>query len=182
MHVVRIPNTNLDVSSLCLGTGEFGSKLDRAAAWQLLDAFVAAGGNFLDTANVYADWVPGTKSSSEKTIGAWLAQRGNRAQLIIATKGAHPLLASMNVPRCSPADILHDIEQSLGHLQTDVIDLYWLHRDDPARPAGEIIETLAAQVKAGKIRYFGCSNWRVERIAAANSYAATSSLAAFHNI
>ena len=99
--------------------------------------------------------------------------------MIIATKGAHPLLSSMNVPRCTPEEIVHDIEQSLGHLQCDVIDLYWLHRDDPTRPTGEIIETLAGQVKAGKIRYYGCSNWRVERIAAANAYADCPWLARF---
>ncbi len=179
MQSVRIPTTNLDVSSLCLGTGEFGSKVDRQASFQLLDAFVEAGGNFIDTANVYGDWVAGTKSNSEKTIGAWLTARGNRSQMVVATKGAHPLLSSMQVPRCSPEEISHDIEQSLGHLQTDVIDLYWLHRDDPTRPTGEIIETLAAQVKAGKIRYFGCSNWRVERIEAANAYAAAHQLPGF---
>jgi aryl-alcohol dehydrogenase-like predicted oxidoreductase len=179
MQSVRIPNTDLDVSSLCLGTGQFGSDLDRAASFQLLDAFVEAGGNFIDTANVYGDWVAGTKSSSEKMIGAWVAERGRRSQMVVATKGAHPLLSSMNVPRCAPREIIHDIEQSLGHLQTDVIDLFWMHRDDPARPTGEIIETLAAQVKAGKIRYYGCSNWRVERIAAANAYAAAQGLPGF---
>ena len=179
MQSVRIPNSDLDVSSLCLGTGEFGSKLDRTASWQLLDTFVEAGGNFIDTANIYGDWVPGAKSSSEKVIGAWLAARGNRSGMVVATKGAHPLLSSMNVPRCAPHEIVHDIKQSLGHLQTDVIDLYWLHRDDPTRPTGEIIETLAEQVKAGHIRYFGCSNWRVERIAAANTYAAAHGLPGF---
>lgn len=179
MRTVRLPNTNLDVSTLCLGTGQFGSELDRAASWALLDAFVDAGGNFLDTANVYGDWVAGTKSSSEKMIGAWLAARGQRDRVIIATKGAHPLLSSMEVSRCAPHEIIHDIEQSLGHLQTDVIDLYWLHRDDPTRPTGEIIETLAGQVKAGKIRYFGCSNWRVERIATANAYAQAHALPGF---
>jgi aryl-alcohol dehydrogenase-like predicted oxidoreductase len=179
MQSIRIPNTDLDVSSLCLGTGEFGSKLDRAASWRLLDEFVDAGGNFIDTANVYGDWIRGTKSNSEKTIGAWLAQRGKRERLVVATKGAHPLLTSMDVPRCAPHEIIHDIEQSLRHLQTDVIDLYWLHRDDPTRPTGEMIETLAGQVKAGKIRSFGCSNWRVERIAAANAYAAAQGLPGF---
>jgi aryl-alcohol dehydrogenase-like predicted oxidoreductase len=176
MQLLRIPNTNLDVSSICLGTGEFGSKVSRIDAWELLDAFVAAGGNFIDTANVYGDWVAGTKSSSEKSIGAWLADRGNRAAIVLATKGAHPALATMNVPRCAPHEIVHDLEQSLRHLQTEVIDLYWLHRDDPARPTGEIVETLAAQVQAGKIRYYGCSNWRVERIATANQYAAAHGL------
>jgi aryl-alcohol dehydrogenase-like predicted oxidoreductase len=179
MRSLRLPNTTLDVSSLCLGTSEFGSQVDRATAFQLLDEFVAAGGNFIDTANVYGDWVPGTKSSSEKMIGAWLAERGQRDKIVIATKGAHPLLASMDVPRCAPHEIVHDIEQSLRHLKTDVIDLFWMHRDDPTRPAGEIIETLAAQVQTGKIRSYGCSNWRVERIAAANAYAAARGLPGF---
>jgi aryl-alcohol dehydrogenase-like predicted oxidoreductase len=179
MRSICLPNTTLQVSSLCLGTGDFGSKLDQAASWRLLDEFVDAGGNFIDTANIYGDWIPGTKSSSEKVIGAWLAARGKRERMVVATKGAHPLLASMHVPRCAPHEIVHDIEQSLGHLQTDVIDLYWLHRDDPARPTGEIVETLAAQVKAGKIRYVGCSNWRVERIRTANAYAAIHGLPGF---
>lgn len=179
MQSVRIPNTNLDVSSLCLGTSQFGSDLHRHASFALLDAFADAGGNFIDTANVYGDWVPGAKSSSEKMIGAWLAGRANRERVVVATKGAHPLLSSMHVPRCAPHEIVHDIEQSLRHLQVDVIDLYWLHRDDPARPTGEIVETLAEQVRAGKIRHFGCSNWRAERIAAANAYAASHALPGF---
>ena len=153
MRSICLPNTDLHVSSLCLGTGDFGSKLDQAASWRLLNEFVDAGGNFIDTANVYGDWIPGTKSSSEKVIGAWLAEQGRREQVVVATKGAHPRLESMHVPRSAPREIIHDIEQSLRHLQTDVIDLYWLHRDDPTRPTGEIVETLAAQVKAGKIRY-----------------------------
>ena len=179
MRSICLPNTDLHVSSLCLGTGDFGSKLDQAASWRLLNEFVDAGGNFIDTANVYGDWIPGTKSSSEKVIGAWLAEQGRREQVVVATKGAHPRLESMHVPRSAPHEIIHDIEQSLRHLQTDVIDLYWLHRDDPTRPTGEIVETLAAQVKAGKIRYFGCSNWRVERIRAANAYAAAQGLPGF---
>jgi aryl-alcohol dehydrogenase-like predicted oxidoreductase len=179
MRSICLPNTNLNVSSLCLGTSQFGSEVERATAFRLLDEFVAAGGNFIDSANVYGDWVPGTKSSSEKMIGAWLAERGQRDKMVIATKGAHPLLSSMHIPRCAPHEIIHDIEQSLRHLQTDVIDLYYLHRDDPTRPSGEMIETLAAQVKAGKIRAYGCSNWRVERIAAANAYAAAHHLPPF---
>ncbi len=179
MQSIPLPNTDLHVSSLCLGTGDFGSGLDQAASFQLLDEFVEGGGNFIDTANIYGDWIPGTKSSSEKMIGKWLTVRGNRQRMIIATKGAHPLMTSMNVQRMAPHELIHDIEQSLGHLQTDVIDLYWLHRDDPTRPTGEIIETLAGQVKAGKIRYFGCSNWRVERIRTANEYAAAHGLPGF---
>jgi aryl-alcohol dehydrogenase-like predicted oxidoreductase len=169
----------LRVSSLCLGTGQYGSKIDRASAFRLLDHFVDHGGNFLDTANVYGDWVPGAKSSSEKVLGAWLHARRNRDQIMLATKGGHPLLQTMHIPRLSPAEIIYDLEQSLGHLQTDRIDLYWLHRDDPPRPVGEILETLAAQVQMGKIRAFGCSNWRVERIRAAQRYAAQHGLPGF---
>lgn len=179
MHDVTLPATDLRVSSLCLGSGEFGASLDQAAAWRLLDEFVAAGGNFVDTANVYGDWVPGQKSASEKVIGAWLAVRRNRDQIVLATKGGHPRLETMHISRLSPADIRFDVHQSLGHLRTDVIDLYWLHRDDPQRPVGEIIETLAELTRAGHIRGYGCSNWRVERLAAANAYAAAHGLPGF---
>ena len=173
MVFVTLPHTDLRVSSLCLGTGEFGSKVNQADAFRLLDAFVDAGGNFIDTANVYGDWIPGTKSSSEKVIGSWLRLSGNRSRVVLATKGAHPHLARMQQPRLARRDILHDLEESLRHLQTDVIDLYWLHRDDPARPVNEIIDTLEEQVKAGKIRAYGCSNWQTARLAAAQDYAAS---------
>ncbi len=179
MQPLTLPNTDLTVSSLCLGTGEFGSSLDQAASWRLLDEFMAAGGNFIDTANIYGDWVPGRKSSSEKMIGAWFAARRNRDQVILATKGGHPRLESMHVSRLAPADIRFDVDQSLGHLQTDVIDLYWLHRDDPARPVGEMLETLAELTRAGKLRAYGCSNWRVERLAEANDYAAAQGIPGF---
>ncbi len=176
MHTVTIPNTDLHVSALCLGTAEFGAAISGGEAYRLLDAFVDAGGTFIDTANIYADWIPGTKSSSEKLIGLWLADRGNRDRVVLATKGAHPPLTNMHAGRLRPADIVHDVEQSLGHLRTDVIDLYWLHRDDPAQPVASIVETLAAQQQAGKLRAWGVSNWRTERIAAAQSYAAQAGL------
>ena len=176
MHTVTIPNTDLHVSSLCLGTAEFGAAISGNDAYRLLDAFVDAGGTFIDTANVYADWIPGTKSSSEKLIGLWLTDRGRRDRIVLATKGAHPPLSDMNAGRLHPADIVHDLEQSLGHLRTDVIDLYWLHRDDPTQPVASIVETLAAQIQAGKLRAWGVSNWRTERIAAAQSYAAQAGL------
>ena len=146
----------------------------------MLDAFVDLGGNFLDTAEVYANWLPELpRSISERTLGAWLTQRGNRDRMFIGTKGAHPDLATMHISRLAPADILHDLHGSLARLQTDVIDLYWLHRDDESRPVGEIIETLAAEVKAGKIRAFGCSNWRTARMQEAWSYATQQGLPGF---
>lgn len=179
MRTLTLPGTSLNVSVLCLGTAEFGAAIPRVDAFGLLDAYTGAGGNFIDTARVYADWRPGERSIGEKTIGAWLRQRHGRDRLIIATKGAHPDLAKMNVPRLAPRDIAADIEASLGNLGVDALDLWYLHRDDEARPAGEIIETLNTQVAAGRIRHFGCSNWRTERIAAAQAFAQAHGLQGF---
>lgn len=171
MNKISIANTNLTPSQLCLGTSNFGATIPQADAFALMDAFVEQGGNFLDTAHVYANWIPSLpRSISEKTIGAWMKARGNRQQIIIGTKGAHPDLATMHISRLAPADIVQDLNESLQHLQTETIDLYWLHRDDPTRPVGKIIDTLDAQVKAGKIRTFGCSNWSTVRMNAAWDY------------
>ena len=156
-----------------------GSSIDREASFAMLDAFTFHGGNFLDSAKVYADWLPIERSSSEKTLGRWMKARSNRDKIIIGTKGAHPDLASMHIPRMSDADITGDINASLAHLQTDYIDLYWLHRDDPRRPAGEIIEVLNESIKAGKLRAIGCSNWRAGRIAEAQTYALAHGLQGF---
>lgn len=172
MKTQTLPNSTLSPSVLCLGTADFGARIPREDAFALLDAFVAAGGAFIDTAEIYNDWAPGEKSRSEKIIGEWLARHGGRDRLIIATKGAHPRLQTMNKSRMSRKDIEQDVNASLKNLRAGVIDLYWLHRDDPATPVEKIIETLNAQVRAGKIRYFACSNWRVDRIRAANGYAA----------
>jgi aryl-alcohol dehydrogenase-like predicted oxidoreductase len=171
MRYANIPRTDLNPSVICLGAADMGGKMSRETAHDVLDAYAAAGGNFLDTAQVYSDWIPGERSRSEKLLGEWMRARGNRQQIILATKGAHPGLTQMDVPRLSPTDIASDIDASLKHLQTDVIDLYWLHRDDPARPVDGIIEALNAQVHAGKIRYFACSNWRTARIQSAQAYA-----------
>lgn len=179
MHYTTIPNTTLKPSVICLGTADIGSKIDLATSFRMLDAFSEQGGNFLDSAEVYANWLPGEQNLSEKTVGKWLAARGVRDKMIVATKGAHPRLSSMHVSRMTRADIVHDVDQSRKNLQTDVIDLYWLHRDDPQRPVAEIIDTLNEQVKAGKLRHFGCSNWQTERIKAANAYASAQGLQGF---
>ena len=177
--MLTIPATDLQVYPICLGTGQSGLTLDRPAAFRMFDAYLDAGGNFLDTAKVYTDWLPGERSASEKAIGEWLRLRGGRERLVIATKGAHPYLTSMNVPRLSPAEIAGDVEDSLRNLGVETIDLYWLHRDDPTRPVGEIMETLAGLVRAGKLRYSGCSNWSTARIRAAQAYAAAHNLPSF---
>ena len=171
MLYTAIPNTTLTPSALCMGSTMIGSVVDQQLSFRMLDAFLDAGGTFVDTAKVYADWLPGPRSVSEKTIGEWLRQSGKREQVVLATKGAHPELNTMHIARMSPAEIAADVDGSLQHLQTDVIDLYWLHRDDVQRPVAEILETMEGQVRAGKIRYYGCSNWRADRIAEAQAYA-----------
>ncbi len=172
MRVQQIPGTDLSPSVLALGTVPIGSTLDQAASFALLDAYTAAGGTFIDTARVYSDWLPGERNSSEKMIGRWLAERRNRGSVLLATKGAHPPLDDMHHSRLSRAEIRSDLEGSLHDLHTDHIDLYWLHRDDPAHPVEDIIDTLDDLVNAGQIRCYGASNWTAERIGAANRYAA----------
>lgn len=179
MQSQKIPRTTLAPSVICLGTGDLGGAISRQDSFAILDEFLRAGGNFIDTAKVYSDWRPGERSVSEKTIGAWLKARGVRDQVILATKGAHPDLAAMHIPRCSPPEILSDLESSLANLGVERIDLYYLHRDDPTRPVGEILETLEAQVEAGKIQYYACSNWRPARIKAAQEYATAHGLTGF---
>jgi len=180
MKYATIPETDLRPSALCLGTNRFGSVIDHESAFALLDAFVDLGGSFIDTAHVYADWIPGApKSASEKTIGRWLKARGARDQVILATKGGHPALSNMKASRLSKEDIVRDVYESLEHLQTDWIDLYWLHRDDPSVPVGGMLETLNELATAGKIRYFGCSNWRLPRIREALEYSRRHGLGGF---
>lgn len=179
MKYRKIPGTQLNPSVICLGALPFGVSLDEPLSFALLDRFVEAGGNFIDTAIVYGEWLPNGKGLNEKTVGRWLKSRRNREKVIIGTKGAHPRLDSMNVPRLSPAEIASDLDESLQNLQTGYIDLYWLHRDDPARPVAEILTTLNEQVQAGKIRHFGCSNWKLDRLREAQAYAAAHGLQGF---
>ena len=171
MKYARIPNTDLKPSVICLGTAHAGSTLGRRSSYELLDTYLERGGNFLDTAKVYSDWLPGEKSSSEKTLGRWLKLRRTRGKVILSTKGGHPQLSKMNVSRLSREQVTYDLNRSLKNLQTDVIDLYWLHRDDPSRPVADIIDTMDRLRSSGKIRHFGCSNWRTARIRAAQACA-----------
>ena len=172
MSTVTLPQTDLEVSTICLGTGEIGTGLNRDASFSLLDAYRELGGNFLDTAHVYGDWVKGIERSiCEKTIGAWLTERSCRDEIVLATKGAHWTFENPNVPRLAPAEIIQDIDESLQFLQTNQIDLFYLHRDDPNRSIPEILDTLEAQKQAGKIRHYAASNWHVYRMIQAQEYA-----------
>lgn len=179
MRTLAIPHTDLTVSALGLGTGGLGTRVGRDAAFRLLDLFLELGGNFLDTAHIYAAWVPGGAGASERIIGEWLQARGTRKNVVIGTKGGHPQLDSMTVPRLAPHEIRQDLQESLERLQVATIDCYWLHRDDPSRPMGELIETLTDAATTGKIRYFGFSNWSVQRMQAALNYAAAHGVQGF---
>ena len=171
MQYLILSDSELTVSTLCFGTANIGGTISQNTSFALLDAYLEHGGNFLDSAKIYADWLPGEKSISEKTIGRWMRQRKNRDQLVVATKGGHPELTSMHIARLSRAELLTDVTASLKNLNVERIDLYWLHRDDVQRSVAEILESLWELADIGKIRYFGCSNWRAERIQAAQRYA-----------
>jgi aryl-alcohol dehydrogenase-like predicted oxidoreductase len=171
---LTLPGTGLSVSPLCLGGVPFGLTITVQETFALLDRFVALGGNFIDIARIYSDWEPGELRRSERILGDWLQARGHRDRLVIATKGAHPFIESLAVPRTSAAEIRDDLESSLRTLRIDVIDLYWLHRDDPARPVEHFIDLLNAFLREGKIRACGASNWTAARLRAANDYARAS--------
>lgn len=148
---------------IVLGTSKLGVD-GRDEAYELLDEYVRLGGRTIDTASVYSDWIPGERGRAETTIGEWLKSRGNRDDLTIVTKGAHPPLGRMSEGRCDEASIRHDVELSLSRLGIDQIDLWYLHRDDPSRPVAEIVGVLQALQAEGKIASFGCSNWTLSRI------------------
>lgn len=169
MKEIVIPKTELKVSALCLGGGPHG--VDPEESEKVLDYYLASGGNFIDTANIYGQWKPGGGVSvSERFLGKYIKSRKCRNRIVLDTKGAAPHFDTMHVPRVSRKDILHDIDDSLKNLQVDYVDLYWLHHDDEKISVEEIIDTLVALVREGKIRYFGCSNWNTARIREALDY------------
>ena len=157
-------------SRICLGTAGFGTRIPRAESFALLDAFLEAGGNFLDSAYNYACWIEGGEGASEKTIGAWLKARGCRDRVIVATKGGHPTMDRLEKGRCDRANLTRHLTTSLDRLGVACIDLYWLHRDEAERPVGEIMDTLAEFRRQGLIRHYGASNWTVARLEASHAW------------
>ena len=162
--------TDLRVSAIGLGADHFGTRIEEKDAFYLIDAFLDAGGNLLDTANVYGRFTPGAGNASERVLGSWLRAGGRGA--LIATKGGHYTPSCPTVMRLSREEIEADLDDSRRTLGLDCLDFYWLHRDDTAREIGEIIETMEALVRAGKIRYYGASNYTAARLAEADAYAA----------
>ena len=159
LKYISIANVNKPVCKLVFGTA-LGLMMQGKDASQLLDQVLSAGINVFDTAADYGD--------SEASLGNWISARDNREEIVVITKGAN---TSRWRRRLTPHDIMSDFLTSLAKLQTDYVDIYFLHRDDPTAPVGPIVEQLSELYAQGKIRAFGGSNWTIERIEQANEYA-----------
>jgi aryl-alcohol dehydrogenase-like predicted oxidoreductase len=161
MEYRRLGRTGLKVSTICLGTMQFGWTTDEPAAHTILSRAVELGINFIDTADVYSRWHPGNPGGvSETHIGHWLAGGSvPRDQLILATKVRGKMGDGPNDQGLSRGHIMHAVEASLRRLQTDYIDLYQTHSFDPETPIDETLRALDDLVRAGKVRYVGCSNY-----------------------
>ncbi len=162
----QLGRSGLQVSPICLGGNVFGWTVDEAMSFRLLDAWVDAGMNFVDTADVYSRWVPGhAGGESETIIGKWLRQTGKRHRIVLATKVGKPMGDSDK--GLSPAYIRRAVDASLTRLKTDVIDLYQAHDDDVETPLEETMAAFAELIKAGKVRAIGASNYSAPRLALA---------------
>jgi aryl-alcohol dehydrogenase-like predicted oxidoreductase len=166
MRTRGLGNSRLQVGPLAFGGNVFGWTADEPTSFRLLDAFVAAGFNLIDTADVYSRWAPGHQGGESETIlGRWLRRSGKRNHVVIATKvGMEMGPAEKGLAR---SYILKAVERSLQRLQTDYIDLYQAHTDDEATPLEETLGAFAALIKQGKVRAIGASNYSAERLAQA---------------
>jgi len=162
--MVRLGQSDLEVFRLCLGGNVFGWTADEQQSFAVLDAYVAAGGNFIDTSDSYSAFAPGNVGGeSEAVLGNWFAARGNRSSIVLATKvGRKPDRQGL-----SRANIAVAVEESLARLQTDYIDLYYAHADDPDTPLEETLATFDGLIKEGKVRYAAASNYTAPRLQAA---------------
>ncbi len=169
-------SSDLAVFPLALGGNVFGWTADEAQSFAVLDAYTAAGGNFIDTADSYSAWVPGNEGGeSETVIGNWLAARGNRSDVVVATKvGAHPRFKGLSATTIKAA-----AEESLRRLRSDYIDLYYTHFDDESVPVEEIVTALDQLVKDGKVRAVAASNITPERLRASLDFSEQEGLARY---
>jgi aryl-alcohol dehydrogenase-like predicted oxidoreductase len=164
MALRQLGNSPLCVAPLAFGGNVFGWSADEKRSFELLDAFVDAGFNLIDTADVYSAWVPGNSGGdSETIIGKWFKQSGKRDQVVIATKVAK----WDKQPGLSPINIAQAVEGSLKRLQTDRIDLYQAHEDDASVPLEQTLDAFARLIDAGKVRVIGASNYSADRLAEA---------------
>jgi aryl-alcohol dehydrogenase-like predicted oxidoreductase len=168
MNVIlrKLGNSGLEVGPLALGGNVFGWTVDEPTSFRLLDAFVAAGFNLIDTADVYSRWAPDNRGGESETIlGKWLNQSGKRGKVVLATKVGMEMGPSEK--GLSRSYIFRAVERSLKRLQTDYIDLYQSHIDDEATPLEETLAAYAELIKQGKVRAIGASNYTAERLAQA---------------
>ena len=160
----RLGRTDLEVHELCLGGNVFGWSANEVQSIDVLDAYANAGGNFIDTADMYSSWHENNVGGeSETIIGNWITARSNRSDIVVATK-----VAKLDTrPGLSASNIIAAAEDSLRRLQTDYIDIYYAHHDDESTPLEETLSAFDQLVKAGKVRYLGASNYTAPRLAQA---------------
>ncbi|NBJ92497.1 aldo/keto reductase [Parablautia muri] len=166
-----IEKYGMKLSKIGLGTGRFGTRIEEEISFEMLDRFVENGGNVIDTARNYYEWVENGRGISEKTIGKWMAKRCRRSDVYISTKGG---VRNENINffvNLSYNNLLDEIEQSREALQTDNIDIYLLHRDEQERHVEEIVENLQKIQEKIKAKAIGVCNWKAERVMKANKYA-----------
>ena len=177
----KLGNTGFEILPLALGGNVFGWTIDEPTSFKILDAFVAAGFNLIDTADVYAKWVPGNKGGeSETIIGNWLKKSGKRSKVIVATKVGMEMAPDKK--GLSAAYIFRAVEDSLKRLQTDHIDLYQAHKDDPDTPLEETLRAFAKLIKDGKVRAIGASNYSGPRLSQALEVSKKHGLPAFQTL
>ena len=169
----------MKISKIALRCADLGSVVSAEDSFQLMDIFFENGGNVFDTGRVYCEWMEGCANKSESTLGEWVKSRNVRSEVCLATKGGHPPCGNHHMSRINAQELNKDIEESLRYLQTDYIDVYYLHRDDPQKPVSEIMPILDKFVKDGKARFIGASNWTAKRIEEANKFAEENGLAKF---
>ena len=174
--MITIPETDLVVHPLCLGSNIFGSNADEAQSHAVMDAYAGYGGNFIDTADMYNQWVPGhIGGESETIIGSWMKARNNRQSIVIATK-----VSKMDrLPGLSAANIFAACEESLNRLQTDYIDLYYSHADDESVSLEETLGAYAQLIAQGKVRYIAASNFTPARLRESVQYSQDNNIPAY---
>lgn len=178
MKLRLLGSSDLEVGSLAFGGNVFGWSADEATSFRLLDAFVDAGFNLVDTADVYSRWATGNQGGESETIlGKWLKRGGNRDKVVLATKVGMEM--GPGKVGLSKAYILEAVEQSLRRLQTDRIDLYQSHKDDPSTPLEETLEAFSSLIAQGKVRTIGASNYSADRLKEALRISKETGLAAY---
>lgn len=179
MKTRRLGRTDLDVSVICLGAMQFGWTAGEEASFQVLDAYVEVGGNFIDTADMYIPWPPSRPGLSEEILGRWMKARGNRQHVIIATKVRGRMSEGPDGEGLSGSHIERAIEGSLRRLQVEYVDLYQCHWPDEDTPIEETLAAFQSLIAGGKVRYIGASNYSAQQLGEALSVSTAKGLPTF---